>query len=67
LDGRKKRNRKELEVNIDIDAGNQNFRVSPLPGELQSAIDSHQDSIRSRLGLELTGAEVPVPIYYGSP
>ena len=54
-------------MNIDIDAGNQNFRVSPLPGELQSAIDSHQDSIRSRLGLELTGAEVPVPIYYGSP
>jgi len=56
-----------IRLGIDIDAVNQNFRVSPLPGELQSAIDSHQDSIRSRLGLELAGAEVPVPIYYGSP
>jgi len=56
----------EIHLGIEIDTVNQQFRVAAMPGQLRSAIDSHQDTIHSRLVRDLH-TKKDIPIYYGSP
>lgn len=54
-----------VRVAIDIDTAGERLSLSPLPGEIQAAIDDHQMGIQDRLKAELG---VPAcPVYYGTP
>jgi len=56
----------EIRLGIEIDTVNQQFGVAAMPGALRAAVDSHQDTIHSRLVRDLH-TKKDIPIYYGSP
>jgi hypothetical protein len=53
-----------LRCDVEIDAARQTLQLSPIPGEIENAIDDAQRSIRERLGD--VGPAVKA-VYYGRP
>ncbi len=56
--------RASVECAIDPDAASGNFRVIPLPGQIENAVESVCDAIGSALREALPKT---VPLYYGTP